>query len=100
MVDVDQLVFAGAPHLTSTERASSEAARSPREIFTAISGLIVGMFVAVISGTVVSTSLPVIIADLGGTQAQYTWVITASLLSTAVTTPIWGKLADLVDRKV
>jgi EmrB/QacA subfamily drug resistance transporter len=86
--------------LTSTKRASSEAARSPREIFTAISGLIVGMFVAVISGTVVSTSLPVIIADLGGTQAQYTWVITASLLSTAVTTPIWGKLADLVDRKV
>jgi EmrB/QacA subfamily drug resistance transporter len=86
--------------LTSTKRASSEAARSPREIFTAISGLIVGMFVAVISGTVVSTSLPVIIADLGGTQAQYTWVITASLLATAVTTPIWGKLADLVDRKV
>ncbi|WP_417509616.1 MDR family MFS transporter [Microbacterium sp.] len=86
--------------LTSTNRVSSEAARSPREVFTAISGLIVGMFVAVISGTVVSTSLPVIIADLGGTQAQYTWVITASLLATAVTTPIWGKLADLVDRKV
>ncbi|BDZ40438.1 hypothetical protein GCM10025863_30520 [Microbacterium suwonense] len=74
--------------------------RSAREVFTAISGLIVGMFVAVLSGTVVSTSLPVIIADLGGTQAQYTWVITASLLATAVTTPIWGKLADLVDRKV
>ncbi|MGP6177378.1 MDR family MFS transporter [Microbacterium sp. A196] len=86
--------------MTSTNRASAEAARSPREIFTAISGLIVGMFVAVLSGTVVSTSLPVIIADLGGTQAQYTWVITASLLATAVTTPIWGKLADLVDRKV
>jgi len=69
-------------------------------VFTAISGLIVGMFVAVLSGTVVSTSLPVIIADLGGTQAQYTWVITASLLATAVSTPIWGKLADLLDRKV
>ncbi|WP_336644367.1 MDR family MFS transporter [Microbacterium sp. USHLN186] len=69
-------------------------------MFTAISGLIVGMFVAVLSGTVVSTSLPVIIADLGGTQAQYTWVITASLLATAVSTPIWGKLADLLDRKV
>ncbi|MFD6815633.1 DHA2 family efflux MFS transporter permease subunit [Microbacterium sp. NPDC060132] len=58
------------------------------------------MFVAVLSGTVVSTSMPVIIADLGGTQSQYTWVITASLLATAVSTPIWGKLADLVDRKV
>ncbi|MBS1699682.1 MAG: MFS transporter [Actinobacteria bacterium] len=80
--------------------SSVEAARSAREIFTAISGLIVGMFVAVLSGTVVSTSMPVIIADLGGTQSQYTWVITASLLATAVSTPIWGKLADLVDRKV
>nr|WP_292785876.1 MULTISPECIES: MDR family MFS transporter [unclassified Microbacterium] len=80
--------------------SSSETARSAREVFTAISGLIVGMFVAVLSGTVVSTSMPVIIADLGGTQSQYTWVITASLLATAVSTPIWGKLADLVDRKV
>ena len=85
----------------STHTPSSiETKRSAREVFTAISGLIVGMFVAVLSGTVVSTSLPVIIADLGGTQSQYTWVITASLLATAVSTPIWGKLADLVDRKV
>lgn len=85
--------------MTSTSSAPSET-RSAREVFTAISGLIVGMFVAVLSGTVVSTSMPVIIADLGGTQSQYTWVITASLLATAVSTPIWGKLADLVDRKV
>lgn len=88
------------PLLNSTTSSSPETVRSAREVFTAISGLIVGMFVAVLSGTVVSTSLPVIIADLGGTQAQYTWVITASLLATAVTTPVWGKLADLVDRKV
>ncbi|MDQ0615221.1 EmrB/QacA subfamily drug resistance transporter [Microbacterium sp. W4I4] len=88
------------PLLNSTTSSSAETVRSAREVFTAISGLIVGMFVAVLSGTVVSTSLPVIIAELGGTQAQYTWVITASLLATAVTTPIWGKLSDLVDRKV
>lgn len=80
--------------------SAAETTRSAREVFTAISGLIVGMFVAVLSGTVVSTSMPVIIADLGGTQSQYTWVITASLLATAVSTPIWGKLADLVDRKI
>lgn len=86
--------------MTLTSSASSETASTPREIFTAISGLIVGMFVAVLSGTVVSTSMPVIIADLGGTQSQYTWVITSSLLATAVSTPIWGKLADLVDRKI
>lgn len=86
--------------MTSTTNAAPETTRSAREVFTAISGLIVGMFVAVLSGTIVSTSLPVIIADLGGTQSQYTWVITASLLATAITTPIWGKLADLVDRKI
>lgn len=86
--------------MTTTSSPSAETIRSPREVFTAISGLVVGMFVAVLSGTVVSTSMPVIIADLGGTQSQYTWVITASLLATAVSTPIWGKLADLVDRKI
>ena len=86
--------------MTDTPSALPETPRSAREVFTAISGLVVGMFVAVLSGTVVSTSMPVIIADLGGTQSQYTWVITASLLATAVSTPIWGKLADLVDRKV
>lgn len=86
--------------MTSTPSSPPEQTRSAREVFTAISGLVVGMFVAVLSGTVVSTSMPVIIADLGGTQAQYTWVITASLLATAVSTPIWGKLADLMDRKI
>ncbi|MFB4354235.1 MDR family MFS transporter [Microbacterium sp. LS_15] len=86
--------------MTTPISPPSETTRSAREVFTAISGLVVGMFVAVLSGTVVSTSMPVIIADLGGTQSQYTWVITASLLATAVSTPIWGKLADLVDRKV
>ena len=74
--------------------------RSQREILIALSGLIMGMFVAVLSGTVVSTSLPRIIADLGGDQAAYTWVITATLLATAVSTPIWGKLSDLLDRKL
>lgn len=86
--------------MTATLPNDTEAQRSPREVFTALSGLIMGMFVAVLSGTVVSTSMPVIIADLGGDQAAYTWVITASLLATAVSTPIWGKLADLVDRKM
>ncbi|GAA1542847.1 EmrB/QacA subfamily drug resistance transporter [Microbacterium ginsengiterrae] len=86
--------------MNSTTPPAAGATRSAREVFTAISGLVVGMFVAVLSGTVVATSMPVIIADLGGTQSQYTWVITASLLATAVSTPIWGKLADLVDRKI
>ena len=73
---------------------------SPKQTIQAISGLLAGLFVAILSGTVVATSLPDIISDLGGTQADYTWVITAALLATTVSTPIWGKLADLVSRKL
>lgn len=84
----------------SDTSSPATAERTPREVFVALSGLIVTMFVAVLSGTVISTSMPLIVADLGGDQSAYTWVITSSLLATAVTTPIWGKLADLVNRKV
>ncbi len=73
---------------------------SHRQVVTAMSGLMLGMFVAILSSTVVSTSLPRILSDLGGNQATYTWVITSTLLALTVTTPIWGKLADLYDRKL
>jgi EmrB/QacA subfamily drug resistance transporter len=48
---------------------------------------------------VVSTALPKIIGSLHGSQTQYTWVITATLLTATATTPLWGKLADLFDKK-
>jgi len=86
--------------LSLSEAPVDQQQRTPRQILIALSGLIMGMFVAILSGTVVSTSLPRIIADLGGDQAGYTWVVTASLLATAVSTPIWGKLSDLLDRKL
>ena len=66
----------------------------------ALTGLLLGMFVSMIANTVVSTSMPVIIHDIGGDQTAYTWVITSALLATAIATPIWGKLADLVNRKL
>lgn len=71
-----------------------------REVLQALSGLLMGMFVSIIAGTVVSSSLPIIIADLDGTQASFTWVVTATLLATTVSTPIWGKLADIFNRKL
>jgi EmrB/QacA subfamily drug resistance transporter len=71
-----------------------------RQILEAMSGLLLGMFVAILSSTVVSTSLPRIVSDLGGTQSGYTWVVTSTLLALTVSTPIWGKLADLFDRKL
>jgi EmrB/QacA subfamily drug resistance transporter len=74
-------------------------AMTHREVLEAMSGLLLGMFVAILSSTVVSTALPEIIGDLGGSQSSYTWVVTATLLALTVSTPIWGKLADLFDRK-
>jgi EmrB/QacA subfamily drug resistance transporter len=71
-----------------------------RQVLEALSGLLLGMFVSMLASTVVSSSLPVIIHDLSGNQTSYTWVITATLLTTAISTPIWGKLADLTNRKV
>ena len=73
---------------------------SHRQILEAMTGLLAGLFTALISSTIVSTALPTIIGDLHGTQRQYTWVITASLLATTVSTPIWGKLSDLFSKKL
>ncbi len=73
---------------------------SHREILEVLFGLLAGMFTALISTTIVANALPTIIADLEGSQTQYTWVVTSSLLAMTVSTPVWGKLADLVDKKI
>jgi EmrB/QacA subfamily drug resistance transporter len=70
-----------------------------RQIMEALSGLLLGMFAAILSSTIVSNALPEIIQDLGGGQSAYTWVVTAALLSMTASTPLWGKLADLVSKK-
>lgn len=75
-------------------------ALSRREIRQVMTGLLTALFTALLSTTIVSTALPTIMADLNGTQREYTWVITASLLMMTVSTPIWGKLSDLFDKKI
>ncbi|NUP24512.1 MAG: MFS transporter [Streptomyces sp.] len=71
-----------------------------RQIMEALTGLLLGMFVAILSSTIVSNALPDIIKDLGGGQSAYTWVVTASLLAMTASTPLWGKLADLFSKKL
>ncbi|MFG3272417.1 MFS transporter [Streptomyces luteogriseus] len=71
-----------------------------RQIMEALTGLLLGMFVAILSSTIVSNALPRIISDLGGGQSAYTWVVTASLLTMTASTPLWGKLADLFSKKL
>jgi EmrB/QacA subfamily drug resistance transporter len=75
-------------------------AMSHRQILEALVGLLAALFTALLSTTIVSTALPTIIGDLKGSQTAYTWVITAALLANAASTPIWGKLADLFNKKL
>ena len=69
-----------------------------RRILVVIGALMLGMFLAALDQTVVSTALPTIVGDLNG-GSHLTWVITAYLLSSTVSTPLWGKLGDLYGRK-
>ncbi|GAC70090.1 MDR family MFS transporter [Gordonia soli] len=78
----------------------TDVAMTHQQKIEALVGLLLGMFVAFLSSTIVSNALPTIITDLHGTQDQYTWVITATLLASTATTPIWGKFSDLVSKKL
>ncbi|BDB60299.1 MULTISPECIES: MDR family MFS transporter [Rhodococcus] len=79
---------------------AAEEQMTHREILVVLSGLLAALFTALLSSTIVSTALPTIIADLNGTQTQYAWVITTALLANAASTPIWGKFADLFNKKL
>ncbi|AZM54227.1 MFS transporter [Streptomyces sp. WAC 01529] len=88
-----------AKHGAHHGHADANAPMTHRQIMEALSGLLLGMFVAILSSTIVSNALPEIIGDLGGGQSAYTWVVTASLLAMTATTPLWGKLSDLFSKK-
>ncbi|MFE4466591.1 MDR family MFS transporter [Oerskovia sp. NPDC056781] len=79
---------------------SATTTMTRREVLESLSGILLGMFVSILATSVVSSSLPKIINDLNGSQSSFTWVVTATLLTTTISTPIWGKLADLTNRKV
>lgn len=94
-------VRAHAKHGGGSHGSSGDGApMTHRQIMEALTGLLLGMFVAILSSTIVSNALPRIIGDLGGGQSAYTWVVTASLLTMTATTPLWGKLADLFSKKL
>ncbi|MFI7540992.1 MDR family MFS transporter [Actinoplanes sp. NPDC049599] len=79
---------------------SATSKMSHREVVQALSGLMLGMFVSILASTIVSNALPRIIADLGGSQSVYTWIVTTELLAMTATLPLWGKLADLYSKKL
>ncbi|WP_144663256.1 MDR family MFS transporter [Paenarthrobacter nicotinovorans] len=80
--------------------AKAAAPMTHRQIMEALTGLLAAFFTAILSSTIVANALPTIMSELKGTQTDFAWVITAALLANAATTPIWGKLADLFDKKL
>ena len=65
---------------------------------TVFAALMLGMFLAALDQTIVSTALPTIVGDLGGLN-HLSWVVTSYLLASTVSTPLYGKLGDMVGRK-
>jgi EmrB/QacA subfamily drug resistance transporter len=72
---------------------------SRRSILLIIGALMLGMLLAALDQTIVSTALPTIVGDLKG-GSHIAWVITAYLLAATVSTPLWGKLGDQYGRKI
>ena len=86
-----------------TQTAPSPAAAGPaalgrRRVLVIIGALLLGMLLAALDQTIVATALPTIAGDLHG-LSHLSWVVTAYLLASTVSTPLWGKLGDLYGRK-
>jgi EmrB/QacA subfamily drug resistance transporter len=92
---------AGGPQPQAADAAGNGAlpGLGRRRILLIIGALMLGMLLAALDQTIVSTALPTIVGDLKG-GSHIAWVITAYLLATTVSTPLWGKLGDQYGRKV
>src|SRR5438105_5012 len=82
----------------TTAVAARPGSLSHRQILVVFSGLVLGMLLAALDSTIVSTALPTIVGELGG-LARLSWVVTAYLLAQTIVTPLYGKLGDLYGRK-
>jgi EmrB/QacA subfamily drug resistance transporter len=89
------LVSAPAP---ATASPPADEGFTHRQILVIMSGLMMGMFLASLDQTIVSTALPTIVGDFHH-STFLSWVITAYLLASTASTPIWGKAGDLYGRK-
>ncbi|MFF4596659.1 MDR family MFS transporter [Amycolatopsis sp. CA-161197] len=86
--------------VSETEAPAASGAMSRQQVLQAMSGLMMGIFVAILASTVVANALPRIVSELGGSQSSYTWVVTTELLAMTATVPLWGKLSDLYNKKL
>ncbi|MGH8925230.1 MAG: MDR family MFS transporter [Acidimicrobiia bacterium] len=78
--------------------ATPRVAMTHGQIMAVIWGLMIGLFLAALDQTIVATALPTMVGELGGLE-QLSWVVTAYLLASTVTAPLYGKISDLYGRK-
>jgi EmrB/QacA subfamily drug resistance transporter len=83
----------------TTTREEPAAQLSHRQILVIFSGLMLGMLLAALDQTIVATALPTIVSELGGIN-HLSWVVTAYLLASTSSTPLYGKISDLFGRKI
>jgi len=93
-----QTQTASAIPASTQEYQPLSATLSRRRLFSILLGVILGMLLAALDQTIVGTALPRIVANLGGLD-HYAWVVTAYLLASTVSIPIWGKLSDIYGRR-
>lgn len=84
--------------MTTSATPDETGEYSHAQILTILSGLMIGMFLGALDQTIVSTAIRTIADDLNGLSVQ-AWVTTAYLITSTITTPIYGKLGDLYGRK-
>jgi len=84
--------------VTDTQTTAPPELLEGRRLRVVLGALMLTMLLAALDQTIVSTALPTITSDLGG-LSQLSWVVTAYLLASTASAPIWGKLSDLYGRK-
>ena len=83
---------------SATATAPPPATLTHEQILVVLGGLMAGMFLATLDQSIVGTALPRIVSDLGGLD-HLSWVVTAYLLTSTASTPLWGKISDLYGRR-
>ncbi len=94
------LVMAKSKENSKIDKKSgqNEGPLTHKEIMIVLSGLMTGMLLAALDQTIVSTALKNIVEDFNGLN-HYTWVVTAYLLTSTASTPLYGKISDLYGRR-
>ncbi|MGW0334832.1 DHA2 family efflux MFS transporter permease subunit [Streptomyces sp. NPDC003011] len=96
--------MAGDTHAKTANAGDARDARGERDghvpgnVLVPIGALLLGMLLAALDQTIVSTALPTIVSELGGME-HLSWVVTAYMLASTAATPLWGKLGDQYGRK-